>query len=190
MSALQKESYLTEDEYLEFEEASDIKHEYVTGLIYAMAGATENHNLISGNLFFNLRGALRGKGGNCKVFTSDMKLRTEDGDFYYYPDVMLTCHDDDKNSLYKDKPCFIAEVLSKSTAIIDQREKWQTYRKIPSLRYYLLVDSLKQKVDYFIRNDEGDWFSAELESHETLTIECENYQAVLTLADIYEEVSF
>ena len=190
MSALQKQNYLTEKAYLEFEEASDFKHEYVAGLIYAMAGATENHNLISGNIFFQLRGASRGKGGNCKIFTSDMKLRTDNGDFYYYPDVMLTCHDDDNNSLYKNKPCFIAEVLSKSTAKIDRREKWQTYRKIPSLRYYLLVDSLKQKIDYFIRNDEGDWFCAELESHETLTIECENYQAVLTLADIYEDVSF
>jgi Uma2 family endonuclease len=54
----------------------------------------------------------------------------------------------------------------------------------------LLVDSLKQKVEYFIRSDEGEWFGAELESHETLTIECENFQTVLTLADIYEEVSF
>lgn len=189
MSALRKKSYLSEEAYLEFEEESDIKHEYVEGDIYAMAGASQNHNLITGNLFFHLRLA-RGKNSDCKIFTSDMKLRIEDGLFYYYPDVMLTCDDEDKNPFYKDKPCFIAEVLSKSTARIDQNEKWQTYQNIPSLRYYLLVDSQKKQVDYFMRNDLNEWIYSELTNDETLTIECENFTANLTLADIYEEVDF
>ena len=200
MSALQKKRYITEQEYLDFEEASDVKHEYVNGEIYAMenddgeihgmAGASEQHNLITGNLFFHLRAASRGKGGKCKVFASDMKFRAEDGDSYYYPDVILGCSSDDNDRFYKEKPCFIAEVLSKSTAKIDRREKWETYQKIPSLRYYLLVDSLQQKVDYFMRDDSGEWGSAELEDGETLSIECENYQAILTLTDIYEDVIF
>jgi Uma2 family endonuclease len=200
MSALQKKRYITEQEYLAFEEASDIKHEYVNGEIYAlenddgeihgMAGTSENHNLITGNLFFHLRAASRGKGGKCKVFASDMKLRTEDGDAYYYPDVMLTCNDNRRDEFYKNHPCFIAEVLSKSTRTIDRREKWETYQKIPSLRYYLLVDSLQQKIDYFVRDDKGEWFYAELEDGEMLTIECDDYHAVLTLADIYEDVIF
>ena len=200
MSALQKKRYMTEQEYLAFEEASDVKHEYVNGEIYAlenddgeiqgMAGASEQHNLITGNLFFHLRAASRGKGGKCKVFTSDMKFRAEEGDTYYYPDVLLGCSSDDNDRFYKEKPCFIAEVLSKSTRTIDRREKWLTYQKIPSLRYYLLVDSLQQKVDYFMRDDDGNWCSAELEDHETLTVECDDYHAVLTLADIYEDVIF
>ncbi len=190
MGALQKQTHLTEEDYLAFEEASDVKHEYVAGEIYAMAGASRQHNQITGNLFFQLRSASRGKGGNCNVFASDMKLRAENGSFYYYPDVILSCAEDDNAQFHCEKPCFIAEVLSKSTAKLDRREKWQTYQKIPSLRYYLLVDSLKQKVDYFIRSETGEWFGAELEGGETVTIECENYQAVLTLADIYEDVSF
>jgi Uma2 family endonuclease len=81
MSALHKKPYLREQAYLEFEEQSNIKHEYVDGEIYAMAGASEQHNLITGNIFFNLRNATRG--GHCKVFTSDMKLRMKNGQFYY-----------------------------------------------------------------------------------------------------------
>ncbi|MDD5755551.1 MAG: Uma2 family endonuclease, partial [Methylococcales bacterium] len=139
MSALQKKRRITEQEYLALEEASDIKHEYVNGEIYAlenddgeiqaMAGASEQHNLITGNLFFHLRAASRGKSGKCKVFASDMKFRAEYGDLYYYPDVILGCSSDDNDRFYKEKPCFIAEVLSKSTAKIDRREKWETYQK-------------------------------------------------------------
>jgi len=200
MSALQKKRRLTEQEYLAFEEASDVKHEYVNGEIYtmenddgeihSMAGVSEQHNRITGNLFYHLRTASRGKGSHCGVFASDMKFRAEDGDFYYYPDVILGCSNDDNNKFYKEKPCFIAEVLSKSTARTNRTEKWLTYQKIPSLRYYLLVDSLQMKVDYFVRDDTGEWLYAELEDGETLSIECENYQAVLTLADIYEDVIF
>lgn len=188
MNVLRKKSYLTEQAYLEFEEESDIKHEYVDGDIYAMAGATTHHNLITGNLFFHLR-SVRGKNSGCKIFTSDMKLRIENGLFYYYPDVILSCEKDDNAEFHIEKPCFIAEVLSKSTARIDQNEKWQTYQKIPSLRYYLLVDSRQQKVDYFMRNELNEWNCYELLSDETLAIECENFTAVLTLADIYEEVN-
>jgi Uma2 family endonuclease len=189
MSALRKKSYLSEEAYLEFEEQSDIKHEYVEGDVYAMAGASTNHNLITGNLFFQLR-SVCGKNSGCKIFTSDMKLRIENGHFYYYPDVMLSCEKDDNEEFYKEKPCLIAEVLSKSTARIDQKEKWQTYQKIPSLRYYLLVDSRQQKVDYFMRNELNEWICSELSADESLTIECENFTAALTLADIYEEVNF
>lgn len=189
MSALRKKSYLSEEAYLEFEEESDIKHEYVDGDTYAMAGAGLKHNQITGNLFFHLRLA-RSKNSSCKIFTSDMKLRIEDGLFYYYPDVILSCEKDDNAESHIEKPCFIAEVLSKSTARIEQNEKWQTYQKIPSLRYYLLVDSRQQQVDYFRRNDLNDWICGELSANETLTIECENFAAVLTLAQIYEEVNF
>ena len=189
MGALQKKPYLTEQAYLAFEEASDVKHEYVDGEIYAMAGASRHHNQITMNISFHLR-ASRGKGGRCKVFSSDMKFRAEQGRFYYYPDVILSCDAGDNAEYYTEKPCLIAEVLSKSTARTDRTEKWLTYQKIPSLRYYLLADSLQKRVDYFVRNELGEWFYAELEEGETLTIECDDYHAVLTLADIYEDVIF
>lgn len=190
MNALQKESYLHEETYLEFEKYSDTKHEYINGRAYAMAGASERHNQITGNLFFHLRAAARGKNTGCKIFTSDMKLRIENGQFYYYPDVLLTCDTEDNHQIYKEKPCFIAEVLSKSTSHTDKNEKWLSYQTIPSLRYYLLVDSQTQKVNYFKRDESNEWISGELLGDEKFTVECENFTAALTLADIYEEVDF
>jgi Uma2 family endonuclease len=188
MSALHKKPSLTEQAYLEFEEQADIKHEYVVGEIYAMAGASERHNRITGNIFFNLRSAARGS--RCGVFASDMKLRMEEGRFHYYPDVMLVCNTEDDHQIYKQQPCLIAEVLSSGSRTTDQREKWLNYQKLPSLRYYLLVDSKCKKVHYFMRDSTGDWYSAELEDEESIFVQCDDYQTRLTLRDIYEDVVF
>ncbi len=189
MSALQKTTYLSEADYLAFELTAPVKHEYVDGDIYAMAGASNQHNKITGNIFFQLRAKTRGSG--CSVFASDMKLRIPHIPAYYYPDVMLTCHtspqDDD---YYIHQPYLIAEILSHSTKNTDCREKWHTYQQIAHLRYYLLVDSRKKRVDYFIRSNEGIWQQAQLEEGETLMIICESYQTTLTLADIYEDIIF
>lgn len=188
MSALHKKPYLDEKSYLEFEELSDTKHEYVDGEIYAMAGASEQHGRITLNIALNLR--LAARGSHCGVFASDMKLRMENGQFYYYPDVLLVCNTDDNQQFYKEQPCFIAEVLSPSTCKIDQREKWLNYQKLPSLRYYLLVDSTCMKVHYFVRDSVGDWYSADLEEEESIFVQCDEYQTRLTLRDIYEDVVF
>jgi Uma2 family endonuclease len=83
----------------------------------------------------------------------------------------------------------IAEVLSNGTAKTDQREKWLNYQKLPSLHYYLLVDSTRMKVHYFMRDSTGDWYSAELEK-ESIFVQCDDYQPRLTLTDIYEDVVF
>jgi len=188
MSALQKIPYLSERDYMAFELKADCRHEYVDGQIYAMAGANERHNRISGNIFFYLRAAARG--GHCGVFSSDMKLRVNEGRIYYYPDVMLVCDPEDNDQNYKEQPCLIAEVLSQSTATIDRREKLLAYQKIPGLRYYLLVAGDRERVDYFVCDGNGDWQTAVLEEDEIITIDCENYRAVLRLADIYEDVVF
>lgn len=190
MSAVLQTRYLTEPDYLIQEAESDIKHEYVDGDCYAMSGASEKHNIITGNIFFQLRLAMRGQNSNCRVFASDMKCRIENGRIYYYPDVMLVCQLSDNADYYKQQPCFIAEVQSKTTERVDRHEKWLVYSKIPSLRYYLLADSRQQKVDYFYRDDNGDWQCGVLADGETLDITCEGYHAALSLADIYEDVVF
>lgn len=188
MSALKKQAYLSEEEYLQYELSSFIKNEYVDGHIYAMAGATENHNLISGNIFFNLRAAKRDS--DCQVFSSDMKLRIPQSRVYYYPDVMLICQRSEiDDEYYKHQPCLIAEVLSKSTQSTDKREKRVNYQKIPSLRYYLMIDSTEKHVEYLQRDESGVWQQATLEQGETLLIQCDSYQASLTLESIYEDVS-
>ncbi len=188
MSALQKLTYVTEQDYLAFELDAKIRHEYVDGQVYAMTGTSERHNRITGNVFFHLRAAARG--GPCGVFASDMKLKIAWHKAYYYPDVMLVCNSQDNGEYFKQLPCFIAEVLSHSTANIDRREKLQVYQKIPSLRYFLLISADSARVEYFIRDVNNEWQTALLEEGETLAVDCDKYNAVLSLSDIYEDVVF
>ncbi len=187
MSALRKPFYFSEADYLAFDATTDLKHEYVNGYIHAMAGASERHNRITMNMGFHLRAAARGS--HCGVFLSDMKFRAEQGHFYYFPDVMLVYNQDDDDQFYKENPFFIAEVSSVSTKKIDRREKWLTYSKVESLRYYLLADSSKKFVEYYFRDEQNQWQAAILEDGETLEIECENYRAVLDVDSIYEDVA-
>ena len=190
MNAIVQKHHVTEPDYLIGEAESDIKHEYVDGDCYAMSGASERHNLITGNIFFQLRLATRGQASSCRVFASDMKCRIENGRIYYYPDVILACKQSDNADYYKEQPCFIAEVQSKSTERVDRHEKWLVYSKIPSLRYYLLADSRQQKAEYFRRDDNGTWQSGVLAGGDILDIFCDGYHATLSLAEIYEDVVF
>jgi Uma2 family endonuclease len=188
MTALKKLTHLTEQDYLAFELNADVRHEYIDGQLYAMAGASERHNRISLNVGFHLRAAARG--GHCGVFISDMKLKIAWHKAYYYPDVMLVCNAQDNGEYYKQLPCFIAEVLSPSTANTDRREKLLAYQKIPGLRYFLLINANKKQVEYFIRDAQDEWQTALLEADETLAIDCDVYYAVLRIGDIYEDVVF
>ncbi|MEQ1529593.1 MAG: Uma2 family endonuclease [Methylococcales bacterium] len=188
MSLLQKMLFLSEQAYLDYESAADLRHEYVDGQLYAMAGAGERHNRITLNIAFQLRAAARG--GPCGVFVNDMKLKLTLGKAYYYPDVMLVCNSQDGADDYKEQPCFIAEVLSPSTMAIDKREKLLAYQKIAGLRYYLLVSSDCRHIEYFVRDAENEWQTALLEAEEALAIVCDNYQTTLTLNNVYEDVVF
>jgi len=128
---------LTESEYLKGELTAEIKHQLIDGETYAMAGASINHNRISGNFFSELRATLKGK--ICEPFIADMKVGIQ-GDFYY-PDVMVTCdeHNDDTDYV-KYAPKLIVEVLSKSTRATDHSVKLNNYLKISSLEYYVMVE--------------------------------------------------
>lgn len=190
MSAVLQKKRLTEQDYLTLEATSETKNEYVDGDCYAMSGASEKHNLITGNIFFHLRQAARGKPNSCNVFASDMKCRAEHGRFYYYPDVMLVCDKNDNAQFYKEQPCFIAEVQSPSTERVDRHEKWQAYSQLPSLNYYLLADSQQKKVEYFHRDEAGMWQNVSLVAGQALIISCGEYQVTLNFDDIYEDVMF
>jgi len=176
--------WLTEREYLEREALAAERHEYVGGVAYAMAGAGERHSRIALNLFVALRLATRGT--SCGVYVSDMKLRVAHASAYYYPDVMLSCEPSSPETIFKEAPCFIAEVLSPSTAAIDTREKLHAYRGIETLRYYVVVDSDRMSVAYHLRGDDGGWLAANLDPGERLEVVCGPVRAELTLAGVYE----
>ena len=173
-------------EYLEGELQSEIRHEYIAGLVYAMAGAGEKHNRISLNIAFHLRSAARGK--TCGVFISDMKVRVEQNDTFYYPDVMLTCDPQDTESLHKSRPCAIIEVLSPATELTDRREKLAAYRTLKSLRYYLLVAQDKKRIECFSLDEGNHWQTLTIEGTGQIDIDCNGFKSVLSLDDVYEDV--
>ena len=185
MSAVAKKILMSEVEYLEGETYAKEKHEYIDGEIFAMAGVSERHNRIAGNIFFHWRQATRGR--SCRVFMSDMKLRIADGLIYYYPDVMLVCDDQDADSIFKTAPCFIAEVLSPSTATTDQREKWSRYRHIASLRYYLMVDSQRLRARLCTRVEGDHWIEQIIGREEAIDMACGDARLTLSLEDLYED---
>ena len=186
MSLPAQTSPLSVAEYLHGEQHGDVRHEYVAGQVFALAGAGEAHNRISLNLAFHLRAATRGTA--CATFMSDMKVRVEAFEAFYYPDVLLACDPQDNEPLYKRAPCLIAEVLSASTEVVDRREKLIAYRSLPSLRYYLLVSQDRHLVEVYRRDPAGGWHYDACEDGE-LAVDCGGLSIRFTLADLYEDVA-
>ncbi len=186
-TAATQPSYLSEQDYLEGEKHSEIRYEYVDGQVYAMAGASKRHSVIAGNLFAYLRAA--SKGTPCTVYQSDMKVKTSSHKSYYYPDVVVGCEVDEASDYYLETPCLIVEVLSDSTEKRDRREKLLAYMTIPSLQAYLLVAQDKYEVEMFYREPEGSWWVETFNKLDaSIALFCP--ETTLTLADIYEEITF
>lgn len=178
--------HVSVQEYLDGEQRSDVRHEYLAGQVHAMAGAGENHNRIAGNFFFHLRAATRGKA--CGVFINDMKLRIEHNDCFYYPDVLVTCDPQDTESFYKQFPCLVVEVLSASTEAIDRREKLSAYRALPSMRHYLLVAQSQRHVEWHCRDAHDRWVLAVLEGTGVIDLACHGLQVRVSMDEVYEDV--
>jgi Uma2 family endonuclease len=150
MSALPSFTYLSSDAYLlgENDRTDAVKYEYVNGQVYAMAGASRNHNILAGELFALLRNHLRGKA--CRAYQGDMKvgIQTASEQHFYYPDVHVTCTEEN-NRYFNTSPCLIIEVLSESTARIDRYEKLIAYRLLDSLQEYVLCSQETAHVEIY-----------------------------------------
>ncbi len=183
-----RESLLSPDEYLAGEARAEGKHEYVAGIVYAMAGATNVHNTVKGNTFAALHTQLRGK--PCRPFDSDTKvrLRLPDQTRFYYPDVQVTCHPNAPGDTFQDRPVVVIEVLSESTRRIDEGEKREGYLTLASLETYLLVDCDRAEVVAFRRAADG--FVREVHTGLAAVIQLPAIGATLALAAIYEDVVF
>lgn len=145
-------------EYLALEAASETKHEYVNGEIFAMAGGTPEHSRLSVNVCGELRAALRSR--PCNVFNSDLRVRILATGLGTYPDASVICGRvelDPEDANTATNPVVIVEVLSDSTETYDRNEKWAHYRRIPSLRDYLLVSQQERRIEHYRRNDDGTW---------------------------------
>jgi len=184
MGIPETQDFISVDDYIQGEQVSEVRHEYIGGQVYAMSGGSEAHNVLSGNLYSAIRQHFRGK--PCKIFMADMKLRLNiaEDDIFYYPDLLVTCDPSDNEKYFKSQPVVLVEVLSPSTERVDRREKFLSYQRLPSLLEYILVDQEKMAVTLFRRNNE--WKPEHLSEGDTLTLPSIDF--ALSLAEIYEDV--
>ena len=145
---------ISEQDYLQGELLAETKHEYIDGQVHAMAGGSENHNLLSVNIATELKTRL--KGTPCRIFIADMKVKV--GANFFYPDVMVVCEEDNDNEYFKTAPVIIVEVLSKSTRRFDQTDKRLRCQRIPSLEEYVLIEQDKGEIQVFSKKDQWQSF--------------------------------
>ncbi|TAL43569.1 MAG: Uma2 family endonuclease [Methylovulum sp.] len=174
------DTWISEDEYLEGELISEIKHEYIDGHVYAMAGASRNHERIAGNIFGELRSFLKNK--PCEPFSSDIKIKV--GSKFFYPDVMVICDEQSPHEYYTEAPVIIVEVLSKSSRRIDETTKRIAYQGIPSLKEYVLIE--QDFVDVEICRKSEGWVSRHFFWGDSVYFEA--VDLTLTVAGIYDRV--
>jgi Uma2 family endonuclease len=175
---------LSADEYFALEASNDLKHEYVLGQIYALAGASEDHNRIALNIAAALLPAARIVG--CRVVGSDQRLQAGES-LYYYPDVQVLCDPTDDDPLVKRRPCVVVEVSSDRTEAIDRREKLLVYRGISSLSLYLIVAQDRREVTMHFRDAAGTWQTRQAVGTDTIEVRCLG-EYELSLGDIYRDV--
>jgi Uma2 family endonuclease len=181
--------FFSVEEYLELEQTSDIRHEYFAGEVFAMAGGSKEHNIISGNVYSRLRSRLRGS--SCNVFMSDMKVRinlaNENQTIFYYPDVIVSCDTEDQDRYFLNYPCLIIEVLSPSTETIDRREKLLNYRSLASLKEYVLISQDQVKVEVYRQDEKRNWTIQTLINRDD-KLHLDSVGLILEMTDIYEDV--
>ena len=146
----------TSADYLAWEEVQQERHDFVDGEVYAMAGGEDRNATVAGNVYMVLREHLRKS--KCSVYLTDVRLHVRARDNYFYPDVMVTCSEADRDSrLSKSDPVLIVEVLSKSTEAYDRGEKFTNYRAIDTLAEYAMIDINARRVDLYRKGADGLW---------------------------------
>ena len=188
MSAAEKPNLILVDNYLAGELVSPIKHEYLGGVVHAMAGARNLHNLIATNILIALGSRLRGR--RCRPFNSDTKLRIRlpNQVRFYYPDVSVICRPNPQTDSFQDEPAVVVEVVSRATRRVDESEKKDAYLTIPSLSAYLIVEQESPTVAVFRRTERG--FVREDYAGAETVIPLSEIETELPLAEIFDGVEF
>ncbi len=178
-------SRLTPEAYLASEQGSTIRHEFVDGQVFAMAGASERHSIVKLNFIAALLGA---KPSGCRIFDGDMKLRVESGNEsrFYYPDIFVACQTGEQDQHVRRDAVLVIEVLSPSTERVDRFEKFVAYTTLPTLMEYVLVAQDSPHVE--IRRRRTDWSveSYVLES----SFRLESVGLTLDVAAAYADIDF
>jgi Uma2 family endonuclease len=183
----QPKTRLAPEEYLAIERKADYKSEYYKGAVFAFAGASERHNMITGNVFASVHTQL--KNGPCRVYSGDMRITVPRLPHYAYADVAVVCGQPQFDDDFKDNllnPIVIVEVLSPATERYDRGTKFESYQRLPSLMESVLVSQGRPRVEQFLKQADGRWLYAETSDRGSIkltSIECE-----LSFGDIYERV--
>jgi Uma2 family endonuclease len=185
---LAADQLMTEEEYLEWEKEQEARHEYVGGMVYAMAGGTTAHSAIAANVIVSLGGQLRGK--RCRPYTSDLKVRIAYPTHtrFYYPNVTVACTMAPSQLHYHDQPTVLVEVASESTRRTDELEKRDAYQMIPTLRAYVILEQHRASATVWRRGAQG--FAREMHFGLEAMIPLPEIEAALPLAEVYEAVTF
>jgi Uma2 family endonuclease len=185
MAKPEKIIQMSVDEYLRFEEAATVRHEFIDGEVFEMTGGTLAHNLIGGNILTVLRTELRGSG--CRVYIEAVKVHIESSNCFYYPDVVVDCCRHNDSSTFTTTPVIIFEVLSRSTAATDRREKRIAYKKLATLEAYVLVHQARKCVEVFRK--EGDDWTVQIFQTGSFELDCiPNKTISINLEQIYEDL--
>jgi Uma2 family endonuclease len=190
MAVPEKKPFITPEEYLRLEREAEYKSEYYDGEIFAMAGTSITHSLITANVLGELRGLLRG--GRCTTYDSNLKIKVSSTGLYTYPDASVICgpveHPPEGDDMALN-PTLIVEVLSDSTEAYNRGRKFEQYRSLPSFREYVLVSQKEPLVETFFRQPEGNWlFSAVRGLDETVRLH--SLAVDLRLSEVYLAVEF
>ena len=174
---------MTPEEYLAWEATQELRYEYIDGEIIAMTGGTITHTRIYLNLYRALFGHLEKR--RCEAFVADVKVQDQKNQRYFYPDLIVTCHPDDRrNNQFIQHPTVIVEVLSPSTANYDQSRKLKLYRQIPSLQEYILIDSQQISIALYQRQSGRMWGYSDYGPDETFWLPSIEFECAV--ADLYE----
>ncbi|MGB3558600.1 MAG: Uma2 family endonuclease [Geitlerinemataceae cyanobacterium] len=180
----------TPEEYIELELAAETRNEYHNGEIIPMTGGTPDHNDIASNLMISLKLALREK--PYRIFIADQRLWIPEVSLYTYPDIMVVSKPLELQSGLTDtvlNPCFIAEVLSKSTQNYDRSEKFAAYRTLPTFQEYLLIDQYKIHVEHYVKTAVNQWIFSEYEDP-NIFLSFSFCELQLQISYIYENIEF
>lgn len=179
---------ITVEEYLEGEKVSSIKHEYVSGEVYAMARASDRHHRITLNIFSLLDPHL--EDSQCEVFVLDLKLKANE-DTFYYPDVFVARDQNPASEFYREEPVLVIEVASPLTRQIVRREKLKIYQSIPSVKEYVTVEQDKTRIEIHRRQPDGTWITYFYNENDLdEVIEFQSVGLKTRLDEIYRRVKF
>jgi Uma2 family endonuclease len=188
---LPRPNYIPEADYLRLDDNSEIRYEYANGQIYAMAGALRVHNRVNSNIHIRLGAQILG--GGYEIFQSDMRVQVQSAGAYRYPDIVIACGDlqfrEENTERTLLNPTILMEILSPTTEQIDQIQKRNEYKQIPSLQEYLIVFTNQPRIERYLRQDDTSWIHSEFNGLGS-ELKLPPINAVLKLSQVYELVDF